>query len=236
MSLLPGLRPDTLPYILLTLAAYLGVRALYLRYKHPLLNVVALAAGAVIAVLLALGATYKDYGQAKDIMTFLLGPATVGLAVPLYRYRQLLARSGWAILGSVSLGAALAMLTAGLIARLGGLPEAVVMSILPKGVTIPVAVEIARICGGIPPLSAALVVATGTLGSLMGGWLMNLCGVRDAVARGLALGTVSHGQGTATALMEGEKSGAMAGLAMILTAMVSAIIAPLAARLMLFVG
>jgi putative effector of murein hydrolase len=152
----------------------------------------------------------------------------VGLAVPLYRHRGLLRRFGAAILGSVALGALLAMLSAGLMARLGGLPQDVVMSILPKGVTIPFAVEIARIYNGIPALTAAFVVATGTLGSLIGGWLLTLVGVHNPVARGLALGTVSHGQGTATALMEGEQQGAMAGLAMILAGIFTAGFAPLA--------
>jgi putative effector of murein hydrolase len=100
------------------------------------------------------------------------------------------------------------------------------MSILPKGITIPFAVEIARLYGGIPPLATAFVVATGTLGSLLGGWLLNAARVTDPVARGLALGTVSHGQGTATALMEGEQQGAMAGLAMILAGILTVGFAP----------
>ncbi len=214
--------------IALTLAAYLATRRLYLRYKHPLLNVVALTAATVITALVLLGIPYQAFVPAKNIMTWLLGPATVGLAVPLYRHRELLRRHGPAIVASVGLGALLAMVSASLIARAGGLPRDVVMSILPKGVTIPFAVEIAQIYGGIPPLTAAFVVATGTLGSLMGGWLLNLARVADPVARGLALGTVSHGQGTATALMEGERQGAMAGLAMILAGILTALMAPVA--------
>jgi predicted murein hydrolase (TIGR00659 family) len=222
----------TLFAIGLTLAAYIGVRRLYLRYRHPLLNVVALGAGIIIATLVALRIPYSDYVPAKNIMTALLGPATVGLAVPLYRYRSLLLRSAPAILGSVALGALAAMLTAGTIAKLGGLPQDVVVSILPKGVSIPFAVEIAQIYKGIPALTAAFVVATGTLGSLLGGWLLSLARVRDPMARGLALGTVSHGQGTATALMEGEQQGAMAGLAMILAGIFTAGFAPLAVWLL----
>lgn len=222
----------TLFAIGLTLAAYVGMRRLYLRYKHPLLNVVALGAALIITVLVVLGIPYSAYVPAKDIMTSLLGPATVGLAVPLYRHRGLLVRFGPAILGSVALGALLAMLTAGVIAQLGGLPTDVVMSIMPKGVTIPFAVEIARICGGIPALTAAFVVATGTLGSLIGGWLLTLARIQNPMARGLALGTVSHGQGTATALMEGEQQGAMAGLAMILAGIFTAGFAPLVAWLL----
>ncbi|MDP3426676.1 MAG: LrgB family protein, partial [Humidesulfovibrio sp.] len=202
----------------------------------PLLNVVALTAALVIAALVALRIPYSDYVPAKDIMTLLLGPATVGLAVPLYRHRALLRRYGAPIVGCVALGSFLAMLTAALMARLGGLPHDVVMSIMPKGVSIPFAVEIAQIYGGIPPLTAAFVVATGTLGSLIGGWLLTLARVSHPVARGLALGTVSHGQGTATALMEGEQQGAMAGLAMILAGILTAALAPLAVWLLGLAG
>jgi len=218
--------------VALTLAAYLATRHLYLRFRHPLLNVVAWSAAIIICVLVACKIPYSAYVPAKDIMTALLGPATVGLAVPLYRHRGLLLRFAPAILGSVVLGALLAMMTASLMAQWGGLPRDVVMSILPKGVTIPFAVEIARIYGGIPALTAAFVVATGTLGSLCGGWLLTLARIDNPVARGLALGTVSHGQGTATALMEGELQGAMAGLAMILAGIFTAGFAPLAVWLL----
>lgn len=222
--------------IAVTLVAYLGVRWLYLRYRHPLLNVVGLGAGVIIAVLVICHIPYSEYVPAKNIMTVLLGPATVGLAVPLYRHRWLLRRFGAAIIGSVALGAFLAMMTASVIAKLGGLPADVVMSIVPKGVSIPFAVEIAKIYNGIPALSAAFVVATGTFGSLVGGWLLNLTGIQNPVARGLALGTVSHGQGTATALMEGEQQGAMAGLAMILAGILTALFAPLAVWLLGLIG
>ena len=178
----------TLLYILLTLAAYVGIRRLYLRYNsHPLLNVVVLSAAIVIAVLVIGGIPYESYAPAKDIMTILLGPATVGLALPLYRYRHLLRQYAAAIVSSVALGALLAMFLAGAIAKLGGLPEDVVMSILPKGVSIPFAIEVAHMHNGIPALAAAFVVATGTLGSLVGTWSLTAFGIRNPMARGLAL-------------------------------------------------
>lgn len=213
--------------IVITVAFYLLFRKLYIRYNHPLLNVVALSAGAVIAVLLACGLSYEQYTPAKDIMTFLIGPATVGLAVPLYRYRKLLRQAAPAIIGSVAAGAFIAMFSAGLIAAVGGLPEDVVMSILPKGVSIPFAVEVAEMYNGIPALAAAFVVATGTLGSLLGIWTLNIFRIQDPVSRGLALGTVSHAQGTAAALQEGELPGAMGGLAMILAGILTAAFSPL---------
>lgn len=219
--------------ILLTLAAYWGSKALYLRYRHPLVNIVLLGAGLVIGTLLVLGLPYEAYVPGRKLMTSLLGPATVGLAVPLYRQRDLLRRHAPAILAGVVLGSLTSMLLAGLIALLAGLPHEIVRSILPKSVTIPFAVEIARIHGGSPGLASAFVVATGTLGSVFGGTLLTWAGIRHPVARGLAMGTGAHGQGTAMAFMEGEQQGSMAGLAMTMAGVTTATLAPLLVRLLL---
>lgn len=218
--------------IAVTLAAYVAFRRLYLRYAHPLLNVVILSSAAVVAVLVACGIPFESYAESRDIMTFPLGPATVGLAVPLYRCRRLIGKYALPIAASVACGSLLAMLSAGFIAMAGGLPREVVMSIIPKGVSIPFAVEIAKLSGGIPPLAAAFVVATGTLGGLIGAPLLTRLGIADPVARGLSLGTAAHAQGTASALMEGELPGSMAGLAMILAGMFTAACAPLAVWLL----
>lgn len=223
----------TLFTILLTVGAYLLSKALYLRYRHPLLNIVLLGAGIIIATLLALKIPYQSYLPGRQIMTSLLGPATVGLAVPLYRHRSLLRRYVPAIVAGVGLGSLASMLVAGLIALVAGLPREVVLSVLPKSVTIPFAVEIARIHGGSPGLASAFVVATGTLGSVFGGTLLTWAGIKDPVARGLAMGTGAHGQGTAMAFMEGERQGSMAGLAMTLAGITTASIAPLMVRLLL---
>ncbi len=225
----------TLAYIILTLAAYIAIRRLYLKYTHPLLNVVVLSAALVIAVLVAGGIPYESYVPAKDIMTILLGPATVGLALPLYRYRHLLRQYAAAIVSSVAVGSLLAMFLAGCIAKLGGLPEDVVMSILPKGVSIPFAIEVAKMYDGIPALAAAFVVATGTLGSLVGTWALTVFGIQNPMARGLALGTVSHAQGTAAAMMEGEQQGAMGGLALILAGILTAAFSPLVVWVLRFI-
>lgn len=214
-------------YIVFTLAVYMLVRFLYVRSKNnPLFNIVAVSAAIIIAVLLACGISYEQYEPAKDIMTVLLGPATVGLGLPLYRYRKLLRQQAACIALCVAGGALLAMFSAAFIAQWGGLPHDVVMSIMVKGVSIPFAIEITGMYGGIPPLAAAFVVATGTFGSLVGSWFLTRAGVANPLGRGLALGTVSHAQGTAVALMEGEEQGAMAGLAMILAGIFTAAFAP----------
>ncbi|MDR2695935.1 MAG: LrgB family protein, partial [Deltaproteobacteria bacterium] len=148
--------------IALTVAMYLVARRVYLRWTHPLLNIVIWSSAALIAFLVACDIPYSYYLPARKIMTTLLGPATVGLAVPLYRYRGLLRSYGAAIIVSVAAGTLLSMLLAGMICKYAGLPWEIVVSMTPKGASIPFAVEIARVYDGIPSLSAAFVAATGT--------------------------------------------------------------------------
>ncbi|GHU28726.1 membrane protein [Betaproteobacteria bacterium] len=222
--------------VAMTLGIYIVILGLYKKYRHPLLNVIALCATLIIVFLVLCGLSWQDYAPAKDIMTFLLGPATMVLAVPLYRYRALMRRCAFPIVLGIASGAFVTMVSAGLIARLGGLPEEVVMSIIPKGVSIPFAVGISGVLQGIPALTAAFVVATGVFGALVMPWTMTKSGIHSPVARGLCLGTVAHGQGILTALEEGELQGGMAGLAMILAGIFTALTAPWVVQLLHWVA
>ena len=216
----------------LTVAAYLIMRRIYLRWTHPLLNIVIWSAAAMIAFLIVCDIPYSDYIPARNTMTALLGPATVGLAVPLYRYRKLLRSYATAIVAGVAAGTLLSMILSGLICQYAGLSWELLVSMVPKGASTPFAVEIARVYGGIPALSVALVVATGTSMAPLGVVLLNRARVSDPVARGMALGTVAHAQGVALSLMENSQQGAMAGLAMILAGLFTVGLAPLVFRLL----
>ena len=218
---------QTFSFIVLTLIIYVAARRLYLRFPRPYFNIVIISCATLIALFIACDIPYRDYVPARNIMTASLGPATVGLALPLYRYRRILRQYAVSILVSVAVGAFVTMLLAGFAAKLADLPWNIVISILPKGVSIPFAVEIARMYEGIPALSATFVVATGTLGAPLGVWLLARARISDPMACGLALGTTSHAQGVALSLMENEQQGAMAGLAMILAGIFTAAFAPL---------
>lgn len=217
----------TLCSIVGTVAAYVAMCRLHRRYPHPLLNVIVLSALLVIAGLCACGLDVVDYKPASKIMTSLLGAATVSLALPLYRYRQLLLRNIVPICVSVGAGALASMLVACGICRLGGLDTKTIMSIMTKGVTIPFAVDISAFYGGDPAVAIAFVVFTGTLGTMVGCTTLTLWRLKRPFARGLALGTVFHAAGIAAAVQEGEETGAMAGLAMILAGIMTTALAPL---------
>lgn len=213
-------------FVLLTLGAYLATRSIFLIYKHPLLNPVFLSTVIIISVLKGGGFTLAEYQPAKEAMTFLLGPATVALALPLYNNRRVLVANAFPVLAGVFAGSLTTIAAALVTGRLLHLDGALLLSLGPKSVTVPIAVEITRIAGGEAPLTAAFVVATGMIGSILGPATLTRLQVKHPVARGLALGTVSHGQGTAVALLESETAGAMSGVAMAIAAVFTALIAP----------
>ena len=212
--------------IFITITAYLISRKIFVKTQSPLVNPVLLSTTAVILVLHFSGITFTQYKPGKDIMTFLLGPATVALALPLYLNRNILRKSFSPILIGIICGAISTLATAVLLAKFSGLDSMIVTSIAPKSITAPIAIEIALITGGNPAIAVAFVVFTGTLGSVIGAAVLSFCKIRNPVARGLAMGVAAHGQGTATILQEGQTQGAMAGVAMGLSAIFISLIAP----------
>jgi putative effector of murein hydrolase len=180
----------------------------------------------IIAVLLSAGISFSDYKPARDLITTMLGPATVALAVPLYKNREAFLRHLVPAGVGLLVGSLGTMIAAALTARLFNFSPELVSSIAIKSATVPIAVEIAKIVHANPPLTALFVVTTGMIGASFGPWLMDRTGITRPVARGLALGTISHGQGTAQAATENELCGAVAGVAMGLGAMCTSLAAP----------
>jgi putative effector of murein hydrolase len=212
--------------VAVTVGAYVLSLLARKRYPSPLTTPVLFSTTIVIAVLLGSGISFADYGPAKQIMTFLLGPATVALALPLYKNRQVFFRNmvpaGCGLLAG-SLGT---MVVAGLTARLLGFAPSLTSSIAIKSTTVPIAVEIAKIIQAAPALTAIFVVITGMMGASLGPWLMTRIGIIHPVSRGLALGAISHGQGTAESIVESQLSGAVAGVSMGLAAVCTSLAAP----------
>ncbi|MBZ4653294.1 MAG: lrgB [Peptococcaceae bacterium] len=212
--------------ILITLGAYYIGRLVFNYVRHPAANPVIVGGTLVILFLVYSGQGYTSYEDAKNVITGFLGPATVALAVPLYQNKKLLVRYFRIIMLSVFLGTLTTTVAVVWVAQLVGLEHFIVVSLAPKSVTAPIAIEVARMVGGDPALAAAFVVGTGTSGAVLGPMILTWLGVKLPLARGLALGTAAHGQGTAMALEEGELQGAMGGLAMGLAGIMTALILP----------
>lgn len=216
-----------------TLLAYQGGVWLHRRANsHPLANPV-LSAIVIVSVLLwATGTPYEQYFAGAQFVHFLLGTATVALALPLFtHFRRVKAMAG-PLLTALLLGSLAAMGSAMLIAWLLGASPATVLSLAPKSVTTPIGMAVAERIGGLPSLTAVLVILTGILGAVAGRDLYRLLGIRDPAAQGLAMGVAAHGIGTARAFQMGEQIGAFSALAMGINGALTALVLPYAAPLL----
>lgn len=217
--------------VVLTLGAYQLGRWLQRRLDgHAVVQPVLVAVVVGGATLLLLDVDYVDYYDGASLIAFLLGPATVALAIPLHREMARVRRALVPILGGVVVGAVVSVTTAVGWARLLGADESLVRSLAPKATTTPVAIVLAEQVGGVAALAAVFAVSAGILGAVAAPAVLDLLRVRDARARGLAIGAVSHGIGTSRALRESQTEGAFSGLAMGLTALATSLLMPLLTR------
>ncbi len=226
-SLWVYLSASPLLWLTVTLVAWLGADALSrLSGRNAFVNPVLIALLMVAALLKLTGTDYKVYFQGAQFVHFLLGPATVALAVPLYRNWPLVRRNLLPMAAALLVGSATAIASTLAIAATLGLPRGVLASLAPKSVTAAVAMAISEQMGGQPALTAVLVIATGIIGAVMVTPLMNALRIRDYAARGFAAGLAAHGIGTARAFAVDPVAGAFAGIAMGLNAIMTALIAP----------
>ena len=212
----------------LTLIAYQG--AVWVNKRcggSPLANPVLIAVTALVALLLATGTPYQTYFDGAQFVHFLLGPATVALAIPLYvHFRRVKAMLLPIVVGLIA-GSLTAAFSALLVAKALGASVATQLSLAPKSVTTPIAMGIAERIGGLPSLTAVLVITTGILGAVAGRYLFDALGVRDPAIRGFATGVTAHGIGTARAFQESEQAGAFSALAMGMNGLLTALLLPL---------
>lgn len=222
----------------LTLCAYVFAQAVFARCGYsPLANPVAISVAIISLVLVASGMSYQRYFAGAQFVHFLLGPATVALALPLARQVPRLRRSLLPLACALVCGSVTAIVSAvGVAVLLGASPE-LARTIAPKSATSPIAMAVAEHLGGIPALTAVLVICTGIFGAITGRFLMNVLRIESHAARGLALGVAAHGIGTARAFQVSPEMGAYAGLGMGLNGVLTALLAPwLVPLLMVWLG
>ncbi len=212
----------------LTLAAYQAARMLWQRTRgSSLANPVLVAVVLVAAVLLILNISYDDYWAGAQYISFLLGPATVALALPLHRQAANIRQAGWVVAACVLAGSVTAIVVSVLVTKAFGGSDVLALSLAPKSTTAPVAIALSESIGGIGSLTAAFTILTGILGAVAAPRLLTLLHVFDQRLRGLAIGMASHGIGTSRALQDDPTAGAFSGLAMAVNALVTAIVLPL---------
>lgn len=227
------LAAQPLLWLTLTLAVFLAASALNRAAKgSPLVHPVLLSMAALITVLLATGTDYDTYFDGAQFIHFLLGPATVAIAIPLYDNLRQIRALLWPLLAACVAGISAAAASAVAIAAALGASSQTQLSLAPKSVTSPIAMGIAEQLGGLPSLTAGMVLITGIFGAVVAAPLFRLLRIRDERVQGFALGVAAHGFGTAQALTISTLAGAFAGLGLGLAGLLTAFLLPLAARLL----
>lgn len=225
-----GLLSSQIFWLAATLIVFEGADILSRRSgRHPLCHPVLLATPVLIALLLATHTSYPVFLNATGVLGFLLGPAVVGLAVPIWARRAIIRRLALPILLALLAGAITASASAVAVLSLFGAPRAMLASIAPRAVTTPVAMAMANALGGVPSLAAVIVLFAGIVGAMTATPLFNRLGVRDYRARGFAIGVSAHGFGTARAFQVDEVAGAFASLGMAMNAIATCVLLSLAA-------
>lgn len=221
-ALLGGLFP-----VLLTLAAYQFGAWCQKKWRTPLLNPLLIAVVLVIAVLWLTGLPVPVYQEGCKAFSWLLTPATVALAIPLYGQLQILRRRLLAVCAGAAAGTLACLLFLLACSALLRFDRALTISLLPKSITTAMGVALSELSGGLPAVTTAAIVCTGILGSLLGPALCRLFRLTDPVAQGAAFGTASHVIGTAKATEMSELTGAVSSLSLVLAGLLTAALFPL---------
>ncbi|MFC3884323.1 LrgB family protein [Bacillus songklensis] len=211
--------------IVVTLLSYLISKKIY-EYKRIIIFSPIVFAPVIIIILLSFGdMTYETYKKGSNLLSYMLGPATVAFAIPMYKHFQLLKKHSIEILVSVLSGTMIATLSSLFLALLFHLNGQIVNSIIPRSITIPIAVDVSESIGGDPSVTILFVIMTGIWGTMIGPKLIRLLTLRSSVAKGLLMGVAAHGTGTARAFELGKLEGTFSSLAMIITAILTLVFA-----------
>lgn len=218
--------------VALSLCAYgLGV-VVQEHVKCPLLNPLLVSAALIIALLVGAHIDYEVYNTGAKYLSYLLTPATVCLAVPLYEKLSLLRRDGAAVLTGVLAGVLTTLVSVLLLSAVFGLSHAEYVTLLPKSITTAIGMGVSEELGGHVTVTVAAIIATGMTGSTIAPGLCRLLKIHDPVAKGVAIGTASHAMGTSKAMEMGETEGAMSSLAIVVSGILTVAVVPFFSELL----
>ena len=212
--------------IILTIIAFeIGV-TIRNKWRNPLLNPILIATILIIGFLTITGISYDTYKVGGDYISFFLGPVTVLLAVPLYRHIQALKKAWLPILAGIIVGSATSIACVILCSKLFGISKTLMLSLIPKSITIPMGSVVSEQIGGIPSITIVSIVITGITGAVTAPLVCRFFRIKNPVAQGVAIGTSSHALGTTKAMEIGEVQGAMSSLSIGVAGVVTVFITP----------
>lgn len=231
--MLSVLLKDTVFQVTLTILVYAIASKLYRKFNFFLFNPMLFASALIIFVLYYAKVDYNIYAKGGDMFTFLLGPATVALAVPLYKQIPTIKANFKSIISGVLTGCITAVLSVILIAQALGASKLTLLSLAAKSTTMPIALGITQILGGNDKFIILAVAVTGMFGGAIGPEILKFVGVKSKIAMGIGIGTASHAGGTSRAVQLGDTEGSMSGAAIVLNGLVTALIAPYIVKLLI---
>ena len=217
--------------LVLSIGAYLFACWLKNKTKLAILNPLLVSAALIIACILGVGMDYETYNKGASYLSWLLTPATVCLAIPLYKQLHLLKKHADAVAVGITSGVGTSAVRIFLMCKVLGMAHVHYVTLLPKSITTAIGMGISEEAGGIVTLTVMSIILTGVLGNMAGETVLKLLKVRHPVAKGLAMGTSAHAVGTAKALEMGEIEGAMSSLSIAVAGLMTVIVVPLAANL-----
>ena len=222
----------SLSWLLVTIVVYIAAIYLYgvskpLWFIHPVLHPLIMSTSVMIMLLMAMHTKVEQYQHHTWLLSALLGPATVALAVPLFNQLRILMKMSWRVLVPICVGGVLAPLLSWLSLYMLNTPLNLQMTILVKSITTPLAMDAASAIGGIPSLAAIFVISTGIVGAVCGPAIFRLIGVQNHAAQGTALGAVAHAIGTARSVSISEQCTAFATLALCVNGIATSLILPI---------
>lgn len=197
------------------------------KLKLSIFNPLLIAIIILIVFLMKFNIKYEDYNNGGQVISFFLAPATIALALPLYKKFSLFKANALPILAGILCGSASGILSVIVFAKMFNLSGQLAKSLIPKSITTPIGMALSNQLGGLPAITVVAIIITGILGSIIGPFLYKILKINDKVALGIAMGSASHAVGTAKAMEIGETEGAMSGLTIAISGIVTVLIAPI---------
>ncbi len=215
-----------------TLIVYFLAQQLQQRLKSAILNPILIASAVIILFLTVCHIEYSVFQQNMKIVVFFLKPAVVAMGVPLYLHLEKIKKQTFIIVFSQLTGSIVGILSVVVIAKLLGASKQIILSLAPKSVTAPIAIEVSSITGGIPSLTAAVVIIVGIFGSIFGYSILKIARVTNPISQSLAMGTAAHGIGTSRSIAISANYGAYSSLGLLLNGIFTAALTPYILKLM----
>ena len=213
--------------VLISIIAYEIGALIKQKLKLSIFNPLLIAIIILIIFLFKFNIKYDDYNNGGQVISFFLAPATVALALPLYKKFSLFKENALSILAGILCGAVSGIISVIALAKLFNLSGELAKSLIPKSITTPIGMALAKQLGGLPSIAVVAIIITGILGSIIGPFLYKILKINDKVAMGIAMGCASHAVGTAKAMEIGETEGAMSSLTIAISGIITVLIAPI---------